>query len=34
MQKKTEVYQRIKELFPDAELSNVEKINKSKEEDL
>ena len=32
--KKTEVYQRIKELFPDAELSNVEKINKSKEEDL
>ena len=32
--KKTEVYQRIKKLFPDAELSNVEKINKSKEEDL
>ncbi len=32
--KKTEVYQRIKELFPDAELSNVEKVNKSKEEDL
>ena len=32
--KKTEVYQRIKELFPDAELSNVEKANKSKVEDL
>jgi len=30
--KKTEVYQRVKELFPDAELSNVEKIINSKEE--
>ena len=32
--KKTKVYQRIMEFFPDAELSNVEKINKSKGEDL
>ena len=32
--KKTEVYQMVKELFPDAELSNVDKIINSKEEDL
>jgi len=32
--KNTEAYQRIKELFPDAELNNIEKLNKSKEEDL
>ena len=32
--KKTEVYQMVKELFPDAELSNVDEIINSKEEDL
>jgi len=31
--KKTEVYQMVKEFFPDAELSNVDKIINSKEED-
>ncbi len=32
--KKTEVYQMVKELFPDAELNSVDKIINSKEEDL